>query len=164
MIETLKQAKDFLRENFKKGCECPTCGQRVQLYKRKINSGMALFLIGLYRLDNRYDKENPGELHRNFFSNKEVMREMNLSASSLDYSVMKHFGLIEPRAAEGGKKNSGYWRLTHKGLLFTRWKARTPKYVFLYNNKIQGLSEETTTIKESLGDKFDFQELMNNNQ
>ena len=34
--------------------ECPSCGQLVKLYKRKLNSGMCLFLIGLFKLVTRH--------------------------------------------------------------------------------------------------------------
>lgn len=162
MIETLQQAKDFLRTNFKKGCKCPACGQTVKLYSRKINSGMALFLIGLYRLEIRHQESMPGMVGREFFSNKQVMNEMNLTVTSLDYSVLKHFGFIEARVSEAGKKDSGYWRLTQQGINFTQGNIDTAKHVFLYNNKAQGYSDEKTTIKQALGDKFDFDELMRN--
>lgn len=160
MMETIKQAKEFLRANFSKGCKCPACGQRVMLYKRKINSGMALFLIGLYRLDKRQQDSVPGMISREFFSNKQIMKEMNINTSSLDYSVLRHFGLIEPRVSEDGKKDSGYWKITHLGFMFVKHGKEHPKYVFLFNNKRQGFSEEKTTINQALGDKFDFQELM----
>lgn len=152
-METIKEAKAHLRANFEKGVECPCCAQRVQQYKRKLNSGMALFLIGLWKLHNRQG------LHR-FHSSKDILSTMGLTATSLDYSVLKHFDLIEPRLAEQGKKDSGYWKMTLKGGAFTTLKIASPKHVFLYNNKRQGFSDETITIKEALGEKFDFDELM----
>lgn len=152
MMETIKEAKQFLRANFEKGVDCPCCGQFVKLYKRKLNSGMALFLIGLMRLW----KKNP---NKQFFSNKEVMNEMNLAVTSLDYSVMRHFGLIEPRISEAGKRDSGYWRMTPKGFLFVQGH-KSSKYIFLYRNKRQGVSDEQITIREALGEKFDYEELM----
>ena len=97
---------------------------------------------------------------REFFSNKQVMNEMGLTASSLDYSVMKHFGIIEPRISEGGKKDSGYWRLTREGIDFVSNGKKVNKHVLIFDNKKQGFSDEFTTIQEALGDKFDFQELM----
>ena len=51
-IETVKEAKTFLRKNFDQGIDCPCCGQFVKKYKRKLNSSMAyaLILIGKNRL------------------------------------------------------------------------------------------------------------------
>jgi len=154
-METIKEAKQHLRANFEKGVECPCCGQYVRQYKRKLNSGMVLFLIGLCRLSHR---EMPM-----FFSIKEIMNEMNLTVTSLDYSVMKHFKLITPRISEGGKKDSGKWMITQEGLRFVLWPDHTiPKHVFLYNNKRQGVSDEKITIREALGEKFNYEELMSN--
>jgi len=154
-METLKEAKQHLRANFEKGVKCPCCGQFVKQYKRKLNSGMALFLIGLYKLTANEESM--------FFSNKLIMEKMSLTVTSLDYSVMKHFGLITPRVAENGKKDSGVWMITQVGLRFVTQKGYTiPKHVFLYNNKRQGTSDEKITIQEALGEKFDYDELMSN--
>lgn len=153
-METIAEAKTHLRANFEKGVECPCCGQHVKMYKRKLNSGMALFLMGLYKLT---CKSMPM-----FYSNKQIMEKMNINTSSLDYSVMKHFDLIAPRVSELGKKDSGYWMITAKGVRFAAGHDSINKHVFLYNNKRQGFSDETITIKEALGSKFDYEELMNN--
>lgn len=151
-METIKEAKAYLRENFEKGCKCPVCDNSVRLYKRKLNSGMALFLLGLYKLTR--DKEAV------YFSNKDIMENMNINTSSLDYSVLRHFDLISPRISVVEKKDSGYWLLSLKGAQFVTGHLTSPKHVFLYNNKRQGFSDETITIKEALGSKFDFDELM----
>lgn len=158
--DSISEEKKRLRAEFHKGTKCACCGQSVKLYKRKINSGMALFLIGLWRLECRHQETLPGMIGREFFSNKQVMNEMDLTASSLDYSVMKHFGIIEPRISEGGKKDSGYWRLTREGIDFVANGKKVNKHVLIFDNKKQGFSDEFTTIQEALGDKFDFQELM----
>ena len=154
MRETIEEAKLYLRDNFDKGVDCPCCGQKVKLYKRKVNSGMVIFLIGLYRLADKNKRKN-------YFRNTDVMKEMNLSATSLDYSVMKHFGLImEMTNEDNTKKSSGYWGITSKGFSFISGQ-KIQKHVLIYNNKKQGFSDETTTIKDALGDKFNFDELMN---
>lgn len=165
---TLKEAKQFLRENFEKGVACPCCDQFVKQYKRKLNSGMALFLIGLYKLYKRDDKVLSktinSELHSTlqFYSNKEVFEVMSLSVTSLDYSVLRHFGLTEARVTEGTKRDSGHWRITGSGICFVEIYRNVSchKYVYLYNNKRQGVSDEKITIQEALGSKFDYKELM----
>jgi len=158
-MKTIEEGKAYLRANFEKGCKCPCCDGSVKLYKRKLNSGMALFLIGLYKLTK--EANNGSYVSVVFFSNKEIMAKMNINTASLDYSVLKHFNLIDPRASEIGKKDSGHWSITWKGLDFVEKNTTlVPKHVFLYNNKRQGFSDETITIKEALGEKFDFDELM----
>lgn len=89
------------------------------------------------------------------------MKEMSINTSSLDYSVMKHWGIIEPRgAAPGEQQKTGYWRITEKGKQFLRQEITIPRSVNLFNNKRYGFSEEHTTIKKALGDKFDLDELL----
>ena len=162
-METLTEAKQFLRANFEQGCECPACGQYVRLYKRKLNSGMAIFIIGLYKLMKKDLKRySSPRHHNNFHSNKDVFDVMNIKVTSLDYSVIRHFGLIEARMSDDSKRDSGYWRLTEEGIHFASGSDFSPKYVYLYNNKRQGVSDEKITIKEALGDKFDYEELMKN--
>ena len=157
-METIKEVKEFLRANYEKGCKCPACGQTTRLYKRKLNSGMALFLIGLYKLTK--NANNGSYTKVVFFSNKEVMSKMKINTASLDYSVLKHFDLISPRVSQGGKKDSGHWSITWKGIDVIERDIPLSKHVFLYNNKRQGFSDEKVTIKEALGSKFDFDELM----
>jgi predicted transcriptional regulator len=153
LSNTLMQVKEFLRKNYSKGCKCPACGQNVKLYKRKLNSGMALFLIGLYRLSEKTNKET----HKN----QDVMKEMNLNTTSLDYSVLKHFKLIkEDVSEETEKKNSGYWKLTKQGVDFVLNNIQVPQKVHLYNNKVVGYSKEQTKIGQALGSKFNYRELI----
>jgi hypothetical protein len=52
------------------------------------------------------------------------------------------------------------YRLTEKGASFIRGDIRVPKYVTEYNSEILEFSEETTDIKEALGDHFNYYELM----
>ena len=47
---TIQEAKNFLKENFEKGCICPTCNKIVKKYVRPLNSVMARMLIRLYHL------------------------------------------------------------------------------------------------------------------
>ena len=155
-MESIKEGKIYLRQEFAKGTDCPCCGQFVKLYKRKLNSGMSLFLIGLYKLS-----KNNGV---RCFKNQIIMRKMNLNTSSLDYSIIKHFDLIEEEIDhETEKKNSGYWKITQKGIEFIEQKIEVPSHVHIYNGKVLGFADTTTNIITSLGNKFSYNELMNNN-
>ena len=89
---------------------------------------------------------------------------MNLNTSSLDYSIIKHFDLIEEEIDhETEKKNSGYWKITKKGIEFIEQKIEVPSHVHIYNGKVLGFADTTTNIITSLGNKFSYKELMNNN-
>ena len=159
-METIAEAKQFLRENWKKGTVCPCCNQRVKLYLRKLNSGMALFLIGLYRLSKKNAYLPDGKPA--WFTNKEVMKEMGINTSSLDYSVLRHWELIKKKEAneDGVKRQSGYWQLTLAGLSFVQGHFSVKEKVNVYNNKRYGFSGNLITIKQALGSKFNYTELM----
>jgi hypothetical protein len=146
-MNTISEAKEFLRAGYDKGVTCPCCGQLAKLYKRKINSGMALFLIGLYRLN----QKNPGAE----FSNKSVMSEMNINTSSLDYSVLKHFNVVQ-----GSVANKGDWSITPFGIAFVEGSATLPEKVLIYNNKKQGYDGDRVTIQQALTSKFNLTELL----
>ena len=156
---TLKEAKDYVKENVNKGVRCPCCEGFVKLYKRKINSGMALFLIGLYKLD----KVAP---YTNYFQNKEVMELMKLNTASLDYSVLEHFGLIQSKKHgyydHKRTKCTGYWKITDRGREFVKRQIKVEKRVWLLHNQVMGFDRDTVDIKHCLGSKFDYEELMYN--
>ena len=52
---TLEEAKNWLRARIAKGATCPLCHKYAKLYKRKLNSGMAKFLLDFYKLG-RHDE------------------------------------------------------------------------------------------------------------
>jgi len=149
-METIKQAKEYLRENFEKGVECPCCGQHVKLYKRKLNSTMARCLIKMTRLQNGYNHV------------RDIVKGISDTGTN-DFSKLKYWGLIEEMDNNNdNKKTSGYWKLTKKGYLFAKNEIKLPKYAKIYNTKLVGFSKEYTTILDSLGEKFSYLELMNN--
>jgi len=151
---TIEEGELFIRDNIEKGCICPVCKGTAKLYKRKINSGMTLFLIGLYKLRIRTGKR--------YHQNKNIMSEMDLNTSSLDYSVLKHFGLIKDQENEDTeKRKSGFWCITKKGAAFVLNEIKIPSHVHLYNNVLVGFSETTINITEALGNKFNYKELLN---
>lgn len=155
---TIEEGKQYLRDNWENGVSCPCCNRNVKLYKRKINSGMSLFLIGLYRLNRKFPREV-------FFKNKDAMEIMGINTSSLDYSVMKFFDLIsdEP-TTDSERRNSGLWRITQKGIDFIENKIRVQSHVLLYNNICYGFTNEFVDIRTSLGERFDYSELMGYNR
>jgi hypothetical protein len=149
-MESIKEAKEYLRENYKKGCKCPCCDQVVRLYKRKLNSGMAITLIQMHKHSN------------NFFHVKDMLREKGLH-NGHDWSLLKYWGLIQELDVLPGstKKSSGQYRVTEKGVDFVYGRINLPKHILIYNKRFQGFSDEETTIKESLGDDFNYYELLN---
>jgi len=149
MERTLKEAKQSLRINFIKGSHCECCGQFVKLYKRKLNSGMAITLYQIWK----YNKFS-------YVNVKSFLREQGFQ-NNHDWTLLRHWGFLEEKIEKDDiRKSSGVWRITPMGLKFIMNELETKKHVLLFDNKFQGWSDETTTMEQSLGNKFKYPELM----
>lgn len=154
-FETLAEAKEYLRENWEKGCLCPNCGQLVKKYKRKFNSGMARVLIAIYRID----KTKPAD-DKWIMISKEVLAT-GINPTNLEYSKLKHWGLTEERGDIGEHTpTAGYWRITDRGRKFVEGSVKIPSHIYVYNDKFLEATEEGVSISEALGKHFDYDELM----
>ena len=153
--KTIKEGKEFLRAGWEKGVECPCCGQLVKLYKRKLNIGMAVFLISLYKLDQeRHD----------WFHAREILALTKSYTTSRDYCILEYFGLAEPREKDPedtDRRTSGYWRLTDKGREFVLNHINVLSHVLIFNNRYFRAVGKDINIIQALGNKFNYQELMN---
>lgn len=146
---TLHSIKKWLKDHFENGVECPACGQNVKVYKRKLNSGMAYFLINLYKL-NKKDPEN-------YFHASNVLGK----SFSMDYAVLRHWKLIEEKPNDDKtKRKSGYWKITDQGKDFVKGLISVRTHVHLYNNHVVGFSDENLDIETALGNKFNYKELL----
>lgn len=148
---TMKKAKEYLRANYEQGTECPCCGQFVKRYRRTITASMAHSLIV-------FSESEIGEwVHaQKFFHSKGYMY-----AGGGDFPKLRHWDLIEKKQGKGddGNPSNGMYRITAGGRLFVDGETRISKHVFLYNQKILRRSEETVSIQEALGNKFDYNEV-----
>ena len=156
-IDMARALKKEMRPKMEDGCQCPVCDQLAKIYKVKLNSGMARCLIWMYNRPQMLGEAYP---HSTWVDIPlQAPREIIKSRS---HGRLAHWGLIEakPNVDDPSKKDSGLWRLTLKGLSFTSGGLRVPKHVFLYNNIVEGWSEEQTTIEEALGNHFNYEELM----
>lgn len=150
--DTIQDAKNFLRQNWKEGAICPCCAQVTKLYARSITSSMAHALILVYLSGAR------GYFHaESFFKNSRCDK-----AIRGDFPKLKYFGLIEPMEgkSDDGNPNTGYYKITEKGIKFTEMTDVAPKHVYIYNNKMYGFSEEMVNIQSCLKNKFNYNELM----
>lgn len=152
-------AKKKVRDGASAGCTCPVCGQYVKLYKRKLNSQMAHFLCRLYAVT----KETGKQWHhvRSFL-------EAGHKASS-DGTYLRYWRMIEPMPKADApeppdekktRKSMGYWRITNFGKTFAEGLSRVRAHVLVMAGKCEGFSEEKIDIREALGSKFDYAELM----
>jgi hypothetical protein len=122
--------------------ECRVCGQHVQLYRRKINSGMARALVRLYL----HNRQNPG-MWMDY-------RDRSAQGESRNHPYLRFWGLIE-RGPE-----AGFWRITDYGRDFVEDRVTVPRAVWHFNNTAYGFTAEQTTIRRALGDHFDLDELL----
>ena len=149
---TLGEGKKFLRENWENGTNCPCCTQRVQLYKHKLNSTMTRSLIALYWLD----RHKPNEWHH--VSEFEKWRG---GYGGGQFAKVKHWGFaIDQDNDDPAKRTSGQWKITQKGRDFVEGQITVPAKVRLFDSKFYGHEGNHINIKESLGSKFDYSELM----
>ena len=151
-LVTLAEARLWLGQRIrKKGADCPCCDRYAKAYNRKLNAGMAVSLIRLYRLG------PPGDwVHLT----KRLLEERK-NAVAQEYSKLRFWSLAESyEGADKTKRSSGYWRITDTGVQFVLGQVRVPRKVVVYGNQLVSWSSEATTIKEALGDKFDYDELM----
>jgi hypothetical protein len=148
-LERIDEAKIYLRNNWEKGCHCPCCGQRVQKYKFKFNSGMARLMIEFRKADEW--------IHVN-----DYFKNIGINCNAYNYGKLKFWGLIEKMEKDPGidKNSSGFWRITKLGRDFVDGNSTIPSHVYFFNNKVIGFSTSRATIIETLGKRFSYWELM----
>lgn len=150
----LEEARQFLIDNYEKGCKCPLCKQFVKQYKRKLNSSMAYGLIILYRLHKKHG------FSRYFQMNQEIAK-LKIPSSNIEYPKLAYWNLIEEKEnTDEAKKTSGLWKITDRGIAFVTNRIRVQSHVRIYNNEVKGFTKTQTTITQSLGNKFNYKELM----
>lgn len=134
---TLAEARTVLRELVDDGHECPVCTQYAKVYRRKIHATMAKTLIAMYR------HGGAAFVHTH-------------EASQLSW-----WDLIEEervRRPDGGR--AGWWRLTRRGVEWVLGLSTVQKYARIYDGRVLGLVGPPVTIRDALGDKFRYDDLM----
>jgi len=153
LFTSLQEAVAFINANKADGCQCPCCGSDVKIWcKKPISTAVASFV----RLCHMYVKDkNYGYFHIDDFTVK---------AKDRNFSQLVLWGLIDPQMEDDDKRASGKWKPTKLGLRWYYERESVPKYVYTYNNCVVKKDYNTMiTIREALGDKFTFEELIKNN-
>jgi hypothetical protein len=146
--DSIERVRAYVSANAERGISCPCCDQLVKVYRRKLNANMTRFLCSLVRI---YLSRGRGS----WISFKDC------EFDGRDYPCVAMWGLAETKGSEdSGKKNSGLWRPTQKGIDFVLAGLRVPSHVHVLNNNVIGWSEETAGVRESLGSAFSYDELM----
>jgi hypothetical protein len=150
---TLEEARSWLAARLRVGAKCPCCGLMAKIYKRKINSGQAWGLIVFHQ----HVGGLPTWAH--------APSVPGLATIGGDWAKLEHWGLIEestePRG-DGGR--AGWWRLTPIGLAFVLDQLRVPRFTYLFDGRpvpiVEPDSDKTVSIREALGSRFNYAELM----
>lgn len=81
------------------------------------------------------------------------------------FTTMHRWGLIEQaqRSEDPARKRDGLWRVTDKGRNFIAGEFTIPKKVYIYNNQVEGFSEEHVSFKDCFGKHFDYGAVMSEN-
>ena len=148
---TLDEAKQWLRKRLTKGARCPLCHQYAKLYKRKLNTGLAKFLLDLYKIGRHEEYHHIASL-----------LHFKTKTSGTDFYILKFWELIEEKSKDinADTKTSGYWKITCKGIAFVEQRLKVPSHVCLYNGRLFGFEGEKVTIGQCLGERFSYSELM----
>ena len=142
---TIGEAREMMGALVQDGTTCPVCDQHAQVYKRKINAGMARSLIAMYRAKAMQWQHVP----------------TTVGGKSREEGKLAYWGLVEEEKVlrpDGGR--AGYWRVTQKGWAFLTNTLKIDKYVYVYNGKPLSFEGPQVTIEDALGDGFDYKELM----
>ncbi|QPX62164.1 hypothetical protein PBI_INDLOVU_49 [Mycobacterium phage Indlovu] len=143
---TIGEGRDWLEARmYDEGAECPCCTQNVKVYRRKITASMARVLIDMHR------DHGTGWVHL-----------PSIRSAGQDEVLTRHWGLIE-RDAEvrpDGSTRTGWWRLTPLGVAWVTGRETVAKYAVIYDNRCLELEGDAVTITDSLGDRFDYGDLM----
>lgn len=152
---TLDAAKAWLRkEIFDGGATCPCCSQFAKVYKRPFNSSMAYAVI-VFAKNLKVDQwvEIPQFLDDN--KHTSIVR-------SREWSRLRFWKLLERRedVREDGSSDTGVYRLTQAGYDFAYGKQEIPHSVYMYNERVLRSDTKKISIRDALGKKFSYDELM----
>ena len=151
---SLAEAKSKLMDEAQVGTHCPCCGKFVKVYHRKFNSGMAVMMCYLYGPFRRSPHEWLDVGH--YLISKHHMWPS-------DYGKLVWWGMLEKNEDAvpiNGAKSAGLFRMTEAGRAFAEGKLRVPSHAHEYMSDVQSFDGDPIDIRQALGRKFDYRELM----
>lgn len=137
-----------LREGFKG--DCPCCGRHAQVYKRQLYGTSVRMLIVFYRL---------GAAEK-FVHYSDAVKQFGLGHIG-DFNKAKYWGLVKKKPNDDeSKSSSGSWMITEAGKDFILGKSSIHETAYVFDDQVIAFSEQLVGVKEALGHKFDYQQLM----
>lgn len=148
--------RDYLRPHLMEGERCPVCTLFAKMYKRKLNSAMAVALVLLARKD----RKDPGE----WVHAERYFKGLAHAPTSLrgDLGKIPYWGLLERNKVDrgDGSNRTGYYRITEKGHEFVAGRIQVKSHCLIYDGRPFRLTGDMIDIHQALTEKFDYNELM----
>jgi hypothetical protein len=154
---SIKDAREYVKTGRIEGVYCPCCGQLAKVYRRQVHSTIARMLIRAYLLYK--NSVTPGR----YFHLSYVIDGIS-STGINDFSKLVYWDLIEEKEkdpTQTERRTSGYWRITEKGINFVLGNTLIDKYALIYDNMVLGFEGQKVNMKDCLGKRFNYEELMN---
>jgi hypothetical protein len=134
------------------GGYCPCCDRWGKIYRRPLNASMARALVWLVNAQHRGD----GWVHVPSSAPMWLLRTQQLPALWMWNLVVGY------REKKSKLTTSGLWQPTRLGMLFASDQASVKRYVYVYNNEVLETDGEEISIRDALGDKYNYDEIMAN--
>lgn len=134
-------------QDYTTGFDCPTCGQRVQLYRRSLYGTIVAALMKMHAAGGA----------------KEYVHVPTVTKMGGDTAKLRWWGLIEPKAGDrvDGSPRNGQWKVTQAGVDFIRGRTRLPSHALTLLGTVLRLDDDkSVSVHDALGKKFDYQELI----
>ena len=160
---TIAQGRQHLIDHRNEGTHCLLCHRPAKVYRRPINSSMALVLI---ELRNYYRRSPPFRyIHVPTIVEGLSYPDKIRAALRGDWPKLRWWGFIVEAPdtflpPDGSKSRSGYWCITEYGLSFAEDQAVAYSHVYEYRGEILGWDTDLVSIKNCLKKKFHYQDLM----
>jgi hypothetical protein len=133
-----------VKRNDIRTCEC--CGQKIVDWKKSV---VSVAIASLCKLVNLYEGK---AIH---------LDEFNVKAKDRNFSQLVLWDLATPEINyDNGKRASGKWHPTTRGIDFVNRKITIPKHVVTRNNRLIATIGPNIGIYEALRTRFNYQELM----
>lgn len=161
---SLEQARRWVQEHSRSpGFVCPACNRFGMTYWRAITSSMAFCLILLHR----FYRDHPQYAHNfihvcGYINSLSFLTPRQKAAVRGDFTKLRFWGYLEGKNEyrDDGSARNGYWRITESGHLFARGLISAPAHIATYKNELLGMDDVRVNIREALGKKFNYDELM----
>ena len=150
---SLEDAKDWLEDHIDEGAQCPCCSQYAKVYERTLPSATARVMIRLYQHNKGID----------YVYLPTILDTMKGTPHQGGYGTLgHHWGLMEQMPGErpDGSNRVGWWRLTDLGRDFVRGIETVPKTAYLYSGRCLTVGGPPWSVRDALGHRFNYDELM----